>query len=135
RPSRRNASAKPGWPRSSGTCGSQRSATKGETGNPFAAYSIAGSKSFPKGSLPNFFDSSTQADTAPGTDTLFQPRTGTALCPLKYSGVHAAGARPDAFKPCNCLPSQTMANASLPMTLEVGSTTVSVNEVVRAGST
>jgi hypothetical protein len=44
--------------------------------------------------LPKRFERSTQADTQPGTDTLFQPRAGTAFRPLKYSGVHAAGERP-----------------------------------------
>ncbi len=85
--------------------------------------------------MPNFFDSSTQADTAPGTDTLFQPRTGTALCPLKYSGVHAAGERPEAFRPCNSFPSQMIAKTSLPMPFEIGSTTVSVIAVASAAST
>ncbi len=85
--------------------------------------------------MPNFFDSSTQDDTAPGTDTLFQPRTGIAFCPLKYSGIHAAGERPEAFRPCSLFPSQMMAKASLPMPFEIGSTTVSVIAAASAAST
>src|SRR5262249_26298085 len=74
----------------------------------------------------NLFDRSTQAETAPGTETLSQPRSGIALRPLKCSGVHAAGERPEAFRPCSLFPSHTMAKASLPMPLEIGSTPVSV---------
>src|SRR5581483_5401775 len=85
---------------------------------------MAGSKSRSKGSLPNLTCSSTHADTAPGTVTEFHPRAGTALLP-NNSGVHPAGERPDAFKPCSSRPSQTMANASDPMPLDTGSTTVS----------
>src|SRR6202008_1665155 len=77
---------------------------------------------------------SAQADTAPGTVTEFQPTAGTAL-PPKYSGVHPAGERPEAFRPCNCRPSQTMANASEPMPLDTGSTRVRVMAVATAAST
>ena len=55
--------------------------------------------------------------------------------PPKYSGVHAAGERPDAFRPCSRLPSQTMAKASEPMPLDTGSTMVSVMAVAMAAST
>ena len=51
----------------------------GETRNPLRAYSIAGSKRRSKSSLPNFADSSTHADTAPGTVTEFHPVSGTCL--------------------------------------------------------
>jgi hypothetical protein len=78
--------------------------------------------------------SSTHADTAPGTVTEFQPNVGTPL-PPKYSGDHAAGDLPDAFKPCNWLPSQTIAKASEPIPLDTGSTTVSAIAVARAAST
>ena len=63
----------------------------GETRNPLRPYSIACSKSFLNGSLPNFACSSTQAETQPGTVTVSQPRTGIALLPAKYSSVQAAG--------------------------------------------
>ena len=55
--------------------------------------------------------------------------------PPKYSGVHAAGERPDAFNPCSRSPSHTMAKASEPMPLDTGSTTVSVMAVAIAAST
>jgi hypothetical protein len=66
--------------------------------------------------------------------TEFQPSAGTAL-PPKYSGVHAAGERPDAFSPCSRRPSQTMANASEPMPLDTGSTSVRVIAAATAAST
>ncbi|CNH70333.1 Uncharacterised protein [Mycobacterium tuberculosis] len=77
---------------------------------------------------------STHADTAPGTVTAFQPSAGTSL-PPKYSGVHAAGERPDALRPCNSRPSQTMAKASEPMPLDTGSTKVNATAVATAAST
>lgn len=55
--------------------------------------------------------------------------------PPKYSGVHAAGERPEALRPCTFSPSQTMANASEPIPLETGSTMVSVMAVAMAAST
>ena len=70
---------------------------------------MAASKSFSNGSLPNFACKSTQAATQPGTLTEFQPRTGTLPFFLKNSGDQAAGERPEAFRPCNCFPSQTIA--------------------------
>ena len=66
--------------------------------------------------------------------TEFQPRTGTGP-PRKYSGVHAAGERPEAFNPCNLSPSHTMAKASEPMPLDTGSTKVSVIAAASAAST
>jgi hypothetical protein len=78
--------------------------------------------------------SSTQADTAPGTVTEFHPRSGTRS-PPKYSGVHAAGDRPDAFNPCSFAPSQTMAKASEPMPFDTGSTRVRVIAAASAAST
>src|SRR6185503_2000756 len=66
--------------------------------------------------------------------TAFQPIPGTAP-PPKYSGVHARGERPDAFNPCNCVPSHTIANASEPIPLDTGSTSVSVIAVATMAST
>ena len=86
------------------------------------------------GNRPNLPCSATHADTAPGTVTEFQPNGGTAS-PEKYSGVHAAGERPDAFSPCSCRPSQTIANASEPMPFDTGSTSVSVTAVATIAST
>jgi hypothetical protein len=60
---------------------------------------------------------------------------GIAVLPLNRSGVQAAGERPEAFRPCSLPPSQRIANASLPMPLPVGSTTVSVIAVASAAST
>ena len=79
--------------------------------------SMAGSSRSANGSLPKRSLSATQAATAPGTLTESQPRIGGALAPspylrLKYSGVHAAGAGPDAFRPCSCFPSHRMQKAS-----------------------
>ena len=50
------------------------------------------------------------------------------------SGVHPAGERPDPLNPCRLSPSQIKANASLPMPLLVGSTTVSAIAVASAAS-
>ena len=55
--------------------------------------------------------------------------------PLKRSGVHAAGERPDALRPCSFLPSHRIANASEPMPLLVGSSTVSAIAVASTAST
>ena len=55
-------------------------------------------------------------------------------CRRSASGVHAAGARPEAFSPCSRLPSQISAKASPPMPFIVGSTTVSVIAAARAAS-
>ena len=95
---------------------------------------MAGSNRSAKGSLPKRSDSVTQAETQPGTLTLFQPRCGMVLWSLKNSGVQAAGDRPEALKPCSFFPSQTMAKASLPMPFETGSTTVSTMAVANAAS-
>src|SRR5918996_1064293 len=74
-------------------------AVRGATGNPFAAYSIAGSNSFAKGSLPNFFESSIQPETAPGTVTGSQPVRGISFMPAKRDGASVLGARPEALRP------------------------------------
>ena len=66
-------------------------------------------------------DISTHAEIAPGTEMLSTPREGIAVLPRKYSGVHAAGERPEALRPWICFPSQMMAKASLPRPLETGS--------------
>ncbi len=67
--------------------------------------------------------------------TASQPCTGMAVRPLKRSGVHPAGARPEALSPTSFSPSHRIANASEPMPLEVGSTTVSVIAAASAAST
>ena len=71
----------------------------------------------------------------PGTVTVFQPIRSIADLLAKYSGVQAAGARPEAFKPCIFLPSQRIAKPSPPKPFIVGSTTVSVIAVASAAST
>ena len=98
---------------------------------------MAGSSSSANGSLPQRFDSAAQPATAPGTVTLSHPRIGIEppWRRLKYSGLHAAGATPDAFSPCNCAPSQRMANRSLPRPFEIGSTIVSAAAAAIAAST
>src|ERR1035437_6138291 len=95
---------------------------------------MAGSNSSAKGSLPKRSDSVTQAETQPGTVTVFQPRCGMVLWSLNNSGVQAAGERPEALKPCSFFPSQTMAQASLAMPFETGSSTVSAMAVASAAS-
>ena len=97
----------------------------GVTMKPSAAYLIAGSNRSTKGSLPNFAERSRHALTHPGIVTESQPRWGIAGRLLKRSKVQPAGDRPDALRPCSFLPSHRMQNASLPMPLLVGSTTVS----------
>ena len=96
---------------------------------------MAGSNRSANGSLPCRFDSAAQPDTAPGMVTVSQPRSGIAVLPAKRSGDHAAGARPDAFKPASSLPVQSIAKRSEPMPLLQGSTTVSVMAVASAAST
>jgi hypothetical protein len=77
----------------------------------------------------------THALTAPGTVTDSQPRVGIAACSLKRSSDQPEGERPEALRPCSFLPSHSMQNASLPMPLLVGSTTVSVIAVASIAST
>src|SRR5690606_3954142 len=96
---------------------------------------MAGSSRVANSSAPNFSERSAQAETAPGTVTLSHPRAGIRSRPANRSGVHAAGERPDALSPCRVFPSQTMAKASLPNPLPVGSTTVRVAAAARAAST
>ena len=56
-------------------------------------------------------------------------------CARKYSGVQAAGARPEALRPCSFLPSQRMQKASEPRPLLHGSTTVITAAAAIAAST
>ena len=107
----------------------------GDTRKPSRPYRIARSKSCSNGSLPQRLCISTHADTQPGTLALCQPRCGIVFHAETKSGVHPAGERPDAFRPCSRLPSQMMAYASEPMPLETGSTRVSVIAVARIAST
>src|SRR5258706_4105942 len=107
----------------------------GETRKPLRPYSIAFPKGLANGSLPPFACSSTQAETQPGTLTESQPRSGTRPYFSKVSGVHAAGERPEALRPCSFFPSQTIAYASEPMPFDTGSTSVSVIAVARTAST
>src|SRR5262249_34772908 len=72
--------------------------------------------------------------TAPGTVTVSHPRSGIDENPRKRLGVHAAGDRPDELSPWSFAPSQTMANASLPKPLPVGSTTVKAIAAAMAAS-
>src|ERR1700683_2566005 len=87
------------------------------------------------GNLPNRRDNSLQTETAPGTVTESQPVAGIVLHPAKRSARQAAGERPEPFRPCSRCPSQTMANASLPMPLDTGSTTAAAIAAPRAAST
>ncbi len=96
---------------------------------------MAGSNSAANGNRPKRAESATHADTAPGTVTVSQPRSGIALSPAKRAGVQACGARPEAFSPLSAAPSHTMANASDPTPFETGSTTVRVIAAAIAAST
>ena len=102
--------------------------------------SIAGASRSANGSLPNFSLIATHDATAPGTLTESQPRAGgvAALAPClsrKYCGVHAAGAGPDALRPCSLLPSHRMQNESEPRPLLHGSTIVITAAAAIAAST
>ena len=57
-----------------------------------------------------------------------------SLSPAKRCRVQARGERPELFSPRSFSPSQTMANASLPIPLLVGSTTVRVMAAAMAAS-
>jgi hypothetical protein len=96
---------------------------------------MAGAKRSAKGSRPNRRDSATHAETAPGTVTLSQPIWGISAPPAKRAGVHPAGARPEALRPCSARPSHRIAKASEPTPLPVGSTTVSAMAAASAAST
>jgi len=90
---------------------------------------MAGASRSANGRRPKRSDSAAQADTAPGTVTESQPRLGTVVAASpslrrKYSGVHAAGARPEALRPCSLPCVHTSANASEPRPLLHGSTRV-----------
>ena len=73
----------------------------GLTGYPSLAYVTAGSITFSSVSLPNFSESSAQAEGAPGTITGIQPRFGIAVYPcfFTFSAVIAMGALPLALRP------------------------------------
>jgi hypothetical protein len=93
-----------------------------------------------KGSLPKRSLIATQLLTAPGTVTASKPRLGgvATSCPYlrrKYSGVQAAGARPEAFRPCSSLPSHRMQKESLPRPLLTGSQIVMAAAAATAAST
>src|SRR6476661_6692288 len=97
---------------------------------------MAGSKRVEKGSLPKRACKSRQRAGAPGTVTESQPFCGVVeLCRRTSSRVRPAGARPDPLMPEREVPSQTRANASEPMPLDVGSTTVRAIAVAIAAST
>ncbi len=66
----------------------------------------------------------TQADTAPGTVTVSHPSAGMDSRPAKRSGVQAAGARPDPFRPLSLPVFHSSAKASDPRPFMTGSTTV-----------
>ena len=74
--------------------------------------------------------------TAPGTVTGVQPKVGIVEWPwaLTCSAVIASGAKPEEFSPISSPMCQTIANASLPKPLAVGSTTVSAAAVATAAS-
>ena len=102
--------------------------------------SMAGASRSAKGSLPKRSLNATHEATAPGTVTLSQPRCGgvVALSPClrwKYSGDQAAGAGPEAFRPCSCEPSHRMQKASEPRPLLQGSTIVIMAAAAMAAST
>ena len=96
---------------------------------------MASSNNWAKGKRPNRDDNSTQALTAPGTGTESHPSRGISVLPRNLSALRAAGDRPEAVRQCNWLPSHTMANASLPRPLLVGSTTYNAMAVATAAST
>ena len=125
---------KPGKSLSSATASRHWRAMTGLTGNPSRAWRIASTKRSSKGRLPNLPESATHCDTAPGTVTESQPRSGMPGRSRNRSGVHAIGARPQAFRPCSAWPSQIIAKPSPPMPFMVGSTTVSVIAAASAAS-
>src|SRR6185437_4367334 len=96
---------------------------------------MAGASNSSNGSLPNFFESATHPEMAPGTVTASQPSLGICVMPLKCEGPNAFGARPEAFRPCSVFPSQTVANESEPSPLLVGSSTVMQAAVAIPAST
>lgn len=97
---------------------------------------MAGCSTSESGSLPNFLDSSAQADGAPGTVTGMRPIFGMVSCPLSFTASMEmdCGAGPLAFRPWSSPFVQTRANASPPIPLEVGSTTVRQAAVAMAAS-
>ena len=94
-----------------------------DKGKPCSAYFIAGAKSSPRLMLPNLRFSSAQVEGAPGTVTESQPEIGTFVKParLTASAFKARGEAPLPFRAKISPFVHTMANASLPMLLLVGS--------------
>src|SRR3546814_7131202 len=76
---------------------------------------MAGDAMISSGSEPKRSHNLIQHDTIPGTVTEFQPRSGTAPSPWKYSGFQAAGDLPEPLRPCSSLPSHRMAKPSPPI--------------------
>jgi hypothetical protein len=98
---------------------------------------MAGASTLVSGRRPKRWESATQADGTPGTITGSQPKRGTSVNPRssKASSDMPFGDGPLAFSPCNPPFAHTKANASPPMPLEVGSTTVRAAAVAIAAST
>jgi len=98
---------------------------------------MAGTNDSARGSFPNFKASSAHADGMPGTVTGAQPYLGMPVHPaaLSFSIEMPSGARPLAFRPYSLPRIQTRANASPPMPLDVGSTTVRQAAAAMAAST
>ena len=136
RPRGMNASAKPGCVASPGTWRAHLSATMQATPWPRSASSMAGSSRSANGSLPQRSDNAAHPATAPGVVTASQPRSGIAPAwrRSKYAGSQAAGATPDALRPCSRSPSHRIANRSLPRPLDTGSTIVNAAAAAIAAS-
>ena len=102
----------------------------GSTAKPSSAAAIASSRSASRPSRPNRSASAAQPATAPGHRD--RPR---ARSPRRApAGRRRAGPGPAASSPCSRSPSQTSANASPPMPVDIGSVTHRIAAAARAAS-
>ena len=109
------------------------------TGNPFSAYSIAGSNASARLMVPSLSSRTSHPCTVPGTDTEYGPIAGILLrpCDSNSSMLAALGARPLPFSATTSLrlAFQIKAKRSPPTPVDIGSTTFKVAAVATAAST
>ena len=109
------------------------------TGNPFSAYSIAGSSASARLIVPSLSSKTSQPCTVPGADTDNGPNAGIRVLPWSrsWSMLAAIGARPLPFSATTSLrlAFQISAKTSPPTPVDIGSTTFSVAAVATAAST
>src|SRR5579859_1800412 len=115
--------------RSSRSSAAQAEAARAATANPHSAISIASARQASRPRRPCRAASATHPATAPGTVTERGPRSSTGA-----TGSARRGAGPAASRPSTASPAETMAKASPPMPVDIGSVTQSTAAAASAAS-